>query len=230
MEELKKKCWLIKVPAAIYDQFSTEGEVGKVQFKLGEKNSSKLTKLNCFLNKKFCIHNFEVDYDNCEANFSFKLPKINSSVVPKKIDYFGRLIMHDLKDTEILTNIQKKKEKEIEEQNKLIVENPIEVMEKQRMLQRKRRAETSNEKGDKKIKKDRNYVKNCIFNLFKKGEHFTLKEITNAIAQPVSYVQEILTEICDKHNTGGNKAYFELKKQYLTGDAFKEDDEELSDL
>ncbi|ETV74573.1 hypothetical protein H257_10719 [Aphanomyces astaci] len=67
------------------------------------------------------------------------------------------------------------------------------------------------EKDSKKIKMDRDALKNEIFKQFEKRDYWPLKELNLHCRQPEAYLKEILREICIYHKKGPNKSCYELQ-------------------
>ncbi|KAF0695359.1 Aste57867_13793 [Aphanomyces stellatus] len=67
------------------------------------------------------------------------------------------------------------------------------------------------EKDSKKIKMDRDALKNEIFKQFEKRDFWPLKELNLHCRQPEAYLKEILREICVYHKKGPNKSCYELQ-------------------
>ncbi|RHY34395.1 hypothetical protein DYB32_000970 [Aphanomyces invadans] len=72
-------------------------------------------------------------------------------------------------------------------------------------------AKYSKEKDSKKIKMDREALKNEIFKQFEKRDFWPLKELNLHCRQPEAYLKEILREICIYHKKGPNKSCYELQ-------------------
>ncbi|CAK4107522.1 unnamed protein product [Aphanomyces euteiches] len=64
---------------------------------------------------------------------------------------------------------------------------------------------------NKKIKMDRDALKNVIFKQFEKRDFWPLKELNLHCHQPEAYLKEILKEICVYHKRGPNKSCYELQ-------------------
>ncbi|EQC39285.1 hypothetical protein SDRG_03488 [Saprolegnia diclina VS20] len=66
----------------------------------------------------------------------------------------------------------------------------------------------------KKIKMDREALKNQIFHYFEQREYWPLKELNAHCRQPEAYLKEILKEICVYHKKGPNKSCYELQPHF----------------
>lgn len=68
--------------------------------------------------------------------------------------------------------------------------------------------------GDKKVKMDKEEVKNLIFHHFEEREFWPLKELNTHVRQPDGYLKEVMKELCVYHRKGLYKSCYELKPQY----------------
>ncbi|OQS04720.1 hypothetical protein THRCLA_03057 [Thraustotheca clavata] len=66
----------------------------------------------------------------------------------------------------------------------------------------------------KKIKMDREALKNQIFHCFERQEYWTLKDLNAHCRQPEAYLKEILKEICNYRKKAPNKSCYELLPHY----------------
>ena len=105
MEELKKKTWLIKIPASIYEKLGkemNEDKIGKIIIQMNDKESSlESNKINIILNKRFQTNNYELKYEKNDYFFGFENPR-SEGTKPLQLDYTGKLIFGDLKEIDKL--------------------------------------------------------------------------------------------------------------------------------
>ena len=66
----------------------------------------------------------------------------------------------------------------------------------------------------KKARDDKDHVTNMLFNAFEKHQYYNIKDLVKITSQPISYLKEILKEVCDYNMKNPHKNMWELKKEY----------------
>lgn len=66
----------------------------------------------------------------------------------------------------------------------------------------------------KKARDDKNSVLDMLFNAFEKHQYYNIKDLVKITNQPISYLKEILNEVCDYNARNPHKNMWELKKEY----------------
>uniref|UniRef100_A0AAG5DE24 General transcription factor IIF subunit 2 n=1 Tax=Anopheles atroparvus TaxID=41427 RepID=A0AAG5DE24_ANOAO len=78
----------------------------------------------------------------------------------------------------------------------------------------------------KKSRDDKNAVLDMLFNAFEKHQYYNIKDLVKITRQPISYLKEILKEVCDYNMKNPHKNMWELKKEYRH---YKEDGDKKDD-
>lgn len=83
----------------------------------------------------------------------------------------------------------------------------------------------------KKSRDDKNAVLDMLFNAFEKHQYYNIKDLVKITRQPISYLKEILKEVCDYNMKNPHKNMWELKKEYrhYKDDDKKEENKGMSD-
>jgi len=63
---------------------------------------------------------------------------------------------------------------------------------------------------------EKNKLLDLIFNAFENREYWTFRELVTCTKQPMTYLKEILNEVCDYNKRGPHKSYYQLK-EHLKG-------------
>lgn len=66
----------------------------------------------------------------------------------------------------------------------------------------------------KKARDDKDSVLDMLFNAFEKHQYYNIKDLVKITNQPVSYLKEILKEVCDYNMKNPHKNMWELKREY----------------
>lgn len=66
----------------------------------------------------------------------------------------------------------------------------------------------------KKARDDKEAVLDMLFNAFEKHQYYNIKDLVKITNQPVSYLKEILKEVCDYNMKNPHKNMWELKREY----------------
>lgn len=53
-----------------------------------------------------------------------------------------------------------------------------------------------------------------LFNAFEKHQYYNIKDLVKITNQPISYLKEILKEVCEYNMKNPHKNTWELKKEY----------------
>lgn len=66
----------------------------------------------------------------------------------------------------------------------------------------------------KKSRTDKNAVMDILFNAFEKHQYYNIKDLVTITNQPISYLKEILKEICEYSVKNPHKNTWHLKPEY----------------
>ncbi|XP_053687068.1 general transcription factor IIF subunit 2-like [Sabethes cyaneus] len=66
----------------------------------------------------------------------------------------------------------------------------------------------------KKSRDDKAAVQDMLFNAFEKHQYYNIRDLVRITRQPITYLKEILKEICDYNMKNPHKNMWELKKEY----------------
>ncbi|KAH8232557.1 hypothetical protein KR032_009335 [Drosophila birchii] len=66
----------------------------------------------------------------------------------------------------------------------------------------------------KKARDDKNAVMDMLFHAFEKHQYYNIKDLVKITNQPISYLKEILKDVCDYNMKNPHKNMWELKKEY----------------
>ncbi|XP_017020481.1 general transcription factor IIF subunit 2 [Drosophila kikkawai] len=66
----------------------------------------------------------------------------------------------------------------------------------------------------KKSRDDKNAVMDMLFHAFEKHQYYNIKDLVKITNQPISYLKEILKDVCDYNMKNPHKNMWELKKEY----------------
>jgi transcription initiation factor TFIIF subunit beta len=66
----------------------------------------------------------------------------------------------------------------------------------------------------KKSRTDKTAVMDMLFNAFEKHQYYNIKDLVNITNQPISYLKEILKEICEYSVKNPHKNTWHLKAEY----------------
>lgn len=61
---------------------------------------------------------------------------------------------------------------------------------------------------------DKSQVLDMLFNAFEKHQYYNIKDLVKFTNQPISYLKEILKEVCEYNMKNPHKNMWELKKEY----------------
>lgn len=220
---LPEGMYLIKVPNVVYNHITklpTSALIGKVTANTTKDHQSKKWKV--LLEGAIAAKRFDMIVDKSHEMFTFKEKKNKI----KEIDMIGRFIASDQDVSDYVTN---KTHKEEEDKKKMTMietsksrplnEGIIKMSDHQfyatndnsakAILQKNRK-----DKNLKKTRKDKDDLKNDIFDLFSEKKFWTTKELVDKLDQPENYLKEVLSEICNYIKSGPKKGSFELKEQY----------------
>ncbi|XP_052782855.1 general transcription factor IIF subunit 2-like [Mya arenaria] len=68
--------------------------------------------------------------------------------------------------------------------------------------------------GGKRIRDDKEVVKNRLFEIFEKHQYYNIQDLVKLTNQPVTYLKEILKELCTYNMKAPHKNMWELKPEY----------------
>lgn len=88
-----------------------------------------------------------------------------------------------------------------------------------------RQQEREKKEKVKNIRIDRDRVQDMLFNAFEKHQYYNIRDLVRITQQPVTYLKEILKEICTYNTRAPHKNMWELKPEYRH---YKSDDMETS--
>ncbi|EDW38486.1 GL12621 [Drosophila persimilis] len=78
----------------------------------------------------------------------------------------------------------------------------------------------------KKARDDKNSVMDMLFHAFEKHQYYNIKDLVKITNQPISYLKEILKDVCDYNMKNPHKNMWELKKEYRHYKTEEKKDEE----
>ncbi|KAH8312523.1 hypothetical protein KR044_011234 [Drosophila immigrans] len=78
----------------------------------------------------------------------------------------------------------------------------------------------------KKARDDKNAVMDMLFHAFEKHQYYNIKDLVKITNQPISYLKEILKDVCDYNMKNPHKNMWELKKEYRHYKTEEQKDEE----
>ncbi len=84
----------------------------------------------------------------------------------------------------------------------------------------------------KKSRDDRDMVMERLFALFEKHQYYNIKDLVRETRQPITYLKEILKEVCNYNLKNPHKNMWELKpeyRHYKADEKPKEEEEKDSD-
>lgn len=68
----------------------------------------------------------------------------------------------------------------------------------------------------KKARDDKNAVMDMLFHAFEKHQYYNIKDLVKITNQPISYLKEILKDVCDYNMKNPHKNMWELKRNIAT--------------
>ncbi|KAK6975380.1 general transcription factor IIF subunit 2, partial [Biomphalaria glabrata] len=74
--------------------------------------------------------------------------------------------------------------------------------------------ERKTKKIEKRSRAEKEKVMDVLFNAFEKHQFYNVKDLVGITKQPVPYLKEILTEICNYNMTAPHKNMWELKPEF----------------
>lgn len=74
----------------------------------------------------------------------------------------------------------------------------------------------------KKVRDDKDKVTNVLFAAFEKHQYYNIKDLAGITRQPVTYLKEILSEVCNYNLKNPHRNMYELKPEYRH---YKEDED-----
>jgi hypothetical protein len=220
MEGLKDKIWIVKVPELVYNNILKSREKHFGQFDIYQTEAGK--------EYKATLSNSDARHYSILANDSTNFFTFKDKVTNiREADALGRFVSLDESNSDKLTKIVTNEQ----EANKPLIaidfakgrqttESIIPLSKFQylattdnweKALSQKNRKD----KNLKKTRRDKNELKNEIFDLFSEKKYWTNKELVAKLDQPENYLKEVLGEICDYIKSGPKKGCYELKKQYV---------------
>ncbi|KAL0233220.1 hypothetical protein GEMRC1_011965 [Eukaryota sp. GEM-RC1] len=79
------------------------------------------------------------------------------------------------------------------------------------------RKPTYDRKDEKRVRMEKDALKNLLFTLYTRCERWTLQQLVDETDQPVTWLREVLDEVCIRNVSGPNKDLYELKPEYRFG-------------
>ncbi|XP_055629111.1 general transcription factor IIF subunit 2-like [Toxorhynchites rutilus septentrionalis] len=64
------------------------------------------------------------------------------------------------------------------------------------------------------LREDKNKILDILFNAFEKHQYYNIKDLVQITRQPITYLKEILKEVCDYNMKNPHKNMWELKREY----------------
>eukprot|EP01027_Heterolobosea_sp_BB2_P006809 GEZU01010226.1.p1 GENE.GEZU01010226.1~~GEZU01010226.1.p1 ORF type:complete len:267 (+),score=67.20 GEZU01010226.1:69-869(+) len=83
-------------------------------------------------------------------------------------------------------------------------------------LSEKRDRAAAKQVVEKRQRIEKDELENMLFKAFESKQYWSLKELTEYTSQPVTFLKEILNELCILHKSGKHKSKYELKPEYQT--------------
>lgn len=213
--DLEEGIWLVKVPLDVYNEINnaSDGEkIGLLDFKINTKDK-------CLLNSK--RENAVIKMKN---KLEYKLNKtINTNLYVFKEDNATMMQISNkvnmLPLTEEVNNILSQKlysESTTRSEIKKLDTNELEIVNNSAhgkiILNKGAPVNSKNDQNLKRIRGNKDVIKEKIFRMFEDNEHISRKEFFMELNEPHDYILEILNEICDTHQTGKKSNLYKLKK------------------
>lgn len=243
--------WLVKVPKYIankWEKAPSNIEVGKLKIskQVGQKAQVSLTLSDAVINidPSEAIpreHKLDVSVVTKQTLgvFSHTVPaatKEDATPEPEKLFMEGRIVQRlecrPLGDNAYmkmkLESIRKASQpvRQVKSLEK-IVHNFKPVSDHKHNIEDKERKKAEGKKS----RDDKNAVLDMLFNAFEKHQYYNIKDLVKITRQPISYLKEILKEVCDYNMKNPHKNMWELKKEYrhYKDDDKKEETKDASD-
>ncbi|XP_034235970.1 general transcription factor IIF subunit 2 [Thrips palmi] len=226
--------WLVKVPKYIsqkWDKAPGNIEVGKLRISksVGQKAAVSLAMADSMLAPEAgqlpIPKDHRLDVQIVERQmlgvFSYSVPSNSDAVVPEteKLSLEGRvqqkLECRPYADKGYMRLKLETFRKAAEPTRKVqqldrVVQNykPVSNHKHNIEFEEKRKAE------GKKARDDKNAVLDMMFAAFEKHQYYNIKDLVRITKQPVTYLKEILKEVCDYNIKNPHKNMWELKPEY----------------
>jgi len=244
--------WLVKVPKYVanrWEKASSDMEVGKLKItkQQGQKPQVSLTLSSAILNlnepgEESIPKDHRLDVSTVTQQtlgvFSHVTPANNGAVVPEteKLYLEGKIVqklecrpyadtcymklkLESIKKASLPTRKVKQLDRIVQSYKPVSDhKNNIEYMER-------KKAE------GKKARDDKDAVLEMLFSAFEKHQYYNIKDLVKITKQPITYLKEILKEVCNYNLKNPHKNMWELKPEYRhykqpEGEAKKEDSDD----
>lgn len=243
--------WLVKIPKYMKDKWAettTAGsEVGKlkimkvpgklpaVSFSLAENclKDAKLPK-----DHKFILHSVK---EQTLGVFSHSAPPPHDPALPpppdtEKLYMEGQVIQkfecQPIVDRAYLS-LKREATKKAEEpvRKAAFIERPVHVYKPIAKHKHNIEFEERKKTEGKKARDDKDKVMEMLYAAFEKHQYYNIKDLQKITKQPITYLKEILKEMCDYNMKNPHKNMWELKPEYrhYKSDNAKDDDKNSSD-
>uniref|UniRef100_A0A2P2HXT2 General transcription factor IIF subunit 2 n=1 Tax=Hirondellea gigas TaxID=1518452 RepID=A0A2P2HXT2_9CRUS len=229
--------WLVKVPKFMRDAWSkkdTDAEVGRLT--ISKIPGQKTTSISFSLNEQYCTahalpkeHKF-ISHDLKQSLGVFSLPIApDSDVVMTAIEATalassnvaleGQVIQkfecQPLMDERYLKlKLETKKKAETPARKAIPIDRPASVYKPKTSHPHKMAIEKQKESEGKKAREDKDKVLEMLFAAFEKHQYYNIKDLQKLTKQPITYLKEILKEVCDYNVKNPHKNTWELKREY----------------
>ena len=232
--------WLVKVPKYIAERWESGGggkDVGKlkivkrphqkpdVSFTMDEKLTGAMPN-DSEIEQKTAItknHNFVVSSLASQSLAVFSVsagePGKDGGPPPDKLTLEGKVVQRaecrPINDKTYMTLKKDSIKRAIEPQRKtLSLKAPV-VAYKPKSNHASNLAYDNKKKMEgKKSRDDKEHVMEMLFALFEKHQYYKINDLVKATRQPVTYLKQILNEVCDYNVKNPHKNMWELKEEY----------------
>jgi hypothetical protein len=220
MDEFRDKVFIVKVPELVYNSImkSREKDFGQIEITQSHPCATKELNVNLYNTE---AKKFTLPYSSTDSYFLF------SDKNTRPANYLGRFVSADEDISDKVTmSVQKEQEKHKQQiaidyaKGRQISESIIKLSDYQYITSNDSYQKAINQKNrkDKNLKKtrrDKEVLKNEIFDLFSDKKYWTNRELVAKLDQPENYLKEVLGEICNYIKSGPKKGCYELKQQYV---------------
>ncbi|XP_019870539.1 general transcription factor IIF subunit 2 [Aethina tumida] len=250
LSNAKRGVWLVKVPKYVanrWEKAPSDMEVGKLKITKpqGQKAQVSLTLSNAILNlseagQEVIPKDHRLDVSTVTQQtlgvFSHVVPTNSDSVIPEseKLHMEGKIVqklecrpyadntyMKLKKESIRLASLPTRKVKPLDR----IVQTFKPVSDHKNNIEyiEKKKAE------GKKARDDKDAVLEMLFAAFEKHQYYNIKDLVKITKQPITYLKEILKEVCNYNLKNPHKNMWELKPEYRHYKQPENDDKKTDD-
>ncbi|XP_042893836.1 general transcription factor IIF subunit 2-like [Penaeus japonicus] len=232
--------WLVKIPKYMKDKWvECPGDVGKLRINkvpgkvptVTFKSSENMMDSKTPREHKFILHSVK---EQTLGVFSHTVSSGNSdAVVPETEKLFmeGQVIQkfecQPVVDTYYLNQKREAVKKAAQPcRQSMFIQRPVSVY--RPIAAHKHTMETEERKKaeGKKARDDKDKVMEMLFAAFEKHQYYNIKDLQKITRQPITYLKEILNEVCDYNVKNPHRNMWELKPEYRH---YKADEVEAAD-